>query len=336
MNWYLQSGEDSDVILYSKVILSRNIKGIPFPSKCKEEDFKKVFDIMKDISLSIGYGLKFIAIKDMDLLTKKSLSENHIIDVEFGNNNKYSAVLINSEENICIVVNSKDHIQIKVFSAGLDLENALNLATEIDKKIEEYVAYCYDDNYGYLTTSPSNIGTGLKACLYLHLPALRLTKKIKQISNAINNLGVRMGSIYRDTEEQQFDFYKIVNNQTIGISEKDIIKGINIVAQKIAEQERKVRKNIGNEGIDLEDLVYRSYGILAYAKKIDERESNSLISLVKLGTDLGILTEVDDKKVMELLVNTRFANMQKKLGKKISMKEGSIERAKLIKQIINS
>lgn len=335
MNWYLQSGEKSDVVLYSNINLSRNIHGIPFPSKCKEEDFKKVYDLMKDASLSIGYGLKFIAIKDMDDITRRALAENHIIDKKFGIGNKYSAIIINDEENICILINGEDHIKIQVFSAGLDMENTLNLAQEIDKKIEDYVSYSYNEKYGFLTSSPSNIGTGLKAIAYLHLPALKYSDKIKQISNAVDNIGVRLNSIYKSTSKYEFDFYKMTNNQTLGITEKDIIKGINIVANKITEEERKNRKKTNEDLSILEDKVYRVYGILAYLRRVGEEECNSMVSLVKLGTDLGIIKELDDKKIMELLVYTRNANMQKKLGKKIKAEDCPIERANLIKQILN-
>ena len=292
---------------------------------------------MKDASLGLGYGLKFLPMKDMDDITKKSLVEKHIIDSKFEKkNNKYSAIIINEEENICILVNAEEHIKIQTFSAGLDLENTLNLAIEIDKKLEDYIQYSYNQKYGYLTQSPTDVGTGLRATLYFHLPALTIINKIKQVSNVVNNLGVKIRSLYVDNENHKFDFYRMNNNQTLGITEKDIIKGVKIIAQKVMDQERQARKRMSEDALELENKVYRLFGILLYAKRIGEEEVVDLLSLIKLGTDYGIIKELNDSKVLELLLYTRTANMQKRLGKKIPPEEQAIERANLIKQIINN
>lgn len=336
MNWYLQSGKDSDVVLSSRVRLARNIKGIPFTTRCTEKDFKKVFDLMKDASYTLGYGLKFVPLNDLDNIERDSLVEKHIISPEFAKTrNKYAAILINEEENICITVNEEDHISLQVFASGLELDNLMNLAIEIDQKLEGLVPYSYHQKYGYLTACPTNVGTGLKASVLLHLKALDMTNNIRKVLNIVSNLGVNIRGLYGEGSNIEGDMYQISNNQTLGITEKDIIKNVELITKKIIDKERVARKFLANKNIDLEDMVYRDFGILTNARKISKEEISDLLSSVKLGCDLGIIKELNDKKVAELILYTKSANLQKRVGKKLSLYETQIERANTIKQIIN-
>lgn len=336
MNWYLQNGKDSDIVLSSRVRLARNIEGIPFTPRCTKEDFKKVYNIMKDVTLSLGYNLKFLDIQNIDELTKQSLAEKRIISQDFAKNkNPYSAIIINEDENICITVNEEDHIKLQVFSSGREIENLMNLAIELDQKLEELVPYSYHDQYGYLTACPTNVGTGLKASVLVHLPALAMTGNIRKVLNIVNNLGMSIRGVYGENSKVEGDMYQISNNQTLGISEKDIIKNLNLITQKVQEQERVARKYLTKSNIDLEDKVYRDLGIFSNARKITEEETIDLISNIKLGVDLGIIKELNDSKVAELMLYTKSANLQQRVGKKLTIYEQNIERAKVIKEIIN-
>ena len=290
MNWYLQNGKESDVILSSRVRLSRNIKGIPFTTKCKDEDFKKVYDLMKNATMSLGYGLKFIALKDIDDITKGVLAEEHLISQEFAKTkNPYAAIIINDDENICIEVNEEDHIKLQVFSSGLDIENLMNLAIEIDQKLENIVPYSYNEQYGYLTACPTNVGTGLKASVLVHLAGLTQTGNIRKILNVINNFGMSVRGAYGEGTKVEGDLYQISNNQTLGVTEGEIIKNLKLISQKIISQERLARKFLTKNSVELEDKVYRDFGILSNARKLTNDETKELLSTVKLGTDLGII-----------------------------------------------
>lgn len=336
MNWYLQSNKDSDIVMSSRVRLARNIKGIPFTPKCKNEDYKKVYDLMKENSPLLGYGLKFIDLKDLDEITKYSLAEKHLINPDFAKSkNPYAAIIINDDEDICIEINEEDHIKIQVFSSGLEIQNLMNLAIEIDQKIEDIVPISYNDQYGYLTSCPTNVGTGLKSSVIVHLPALLQTRNIRKILNIVNNFGMSIKSINNEGSKNESDLYQISSNQTLGITEKEVTKNINLITQKVIEQERVARKYLAEKSIDLEDRLYRNYGILVNARKITSQEARELLSNIKLGVDLGIITELDDKKVLELMLYTKPANLQKRLGKRLTMNEREIERAKLIQQIIS-
>lgn len=335
MNWYLQNGKESDVVLSTRVRLSRNIKGIPFTTRCSKEDLKIVYDKMKEITPSLGYGLKFFGLSDMDSITKQSLVEKHIISPDFAKTKiPYTAIIINDEENICIMINEEDHIKLQVFTSGLDIDNLLNLAVEIDEKIGSIVQYSFHHKYGYLTACPTNVGTGMKISSLVHVPGFQMTGNISKILNAVNNLGMNVRGIYGEGTKAEGDIYQISNNQTLGITEKEIAKNLNLISGKIIEQERIARKYLAKKSVKFEDKVYRDFGILTFAKRLSEEETLELLSSVKLGTDLGIIKELTDKKIAELILYTKPANVQKRAGKKLSVLEQELARCEIIKQII--
>ena len=332
MNWYLQSGKESDVAISTRIRFSRNINGYSF--NLSSDELESLENKIKESIYEIGYGLKYLRIKDMDEITKISLLEKNLVTEEFLNKNKdKKSILVNDEENICIMIGEEDHLKIQVYSAGLELENTLNLAIELDKKIEEVLGYCVSKKYGYLTAYPSNLGTGLKASVMLHLPALQKTNNIKKVLQVISNFGVEIKGISSKEGNLIGDIYQISNKQTLGLTEEEIAKNIKVIAEKIIKNERQARKYLANEGIDLEDEIYRSFGILTNCKKITEEETLELLSNIKLGVDLGILREVTDLQVQSLYLYTKPANMQKKLGETLGKIEQDVKRAEIIKQI---
>ena len=334
-NWYLQNGKDSDVVISSRVRLARNLADFPFKDKAKQEDLEQILKIIKEIVPSIGYGLKYIELRNIDNITKLTLIENHLISPEFATN-KNGAILINDEENICIMINEEDHIRIQVFSSGQELEELLNLAIEIDEKIDGLVTYATNEKYGYLTSCPTNVGTGLRASVMVHLPALTLTGNIEKVLNVVNNFGMNIRGVYGEGTQSKGNIYQISNNQSLGLIEKEIIKNIKTITEKVIEQERLARKYLTKRQIDLEDRFYRAYGILAIAMKLSSEECRNLLSDVKLGTDLGIIKELDDMKVSKLETYTKPGNLQKYLAKELDAYDRDIERSKVVKQILNN
>ncbi|MDO5151601.1 MAG: protein arginine kinase [Oscillospiraceae bacterium] len=334
-NWYLQTGKDSDVALSTRIRLARNLNNIPFVSRYTKDEANQILEKIENITPSLGYGLKFLKLDKMDAITKLSLIEKHLISPEFAvDKNKIRAILINEEENICIMVNEEDHLRLQIISAGLDLENTLNLAVEIDKKLESLVNYAFSEKYGFLTACPTNVGTGLRASVMVHLPALTLTGNIKKVLEAVNSFGMNIRGVYGEGSKPQGDIYQISNKQSLGISENEIIKNLKAVIDRIIEQERTARKILGNNQIELEDRVYRAYGILTSCKKISSEECKELLSNIKLGTDMGIIKELNDLKVNKLILYTKPANLQKYIGKPLEDYERDIKRAEIIKQII--
>lgn len=335
MNWYLQSSNNSDVAVSTRIRFARNLNSFRFNLN-KKEEIEQLEKVIKDNLYKIGYGLKFLKLKDMDDITKMSLVEKHLLSPNFVlKRNELGSILINDEENICIMIGEEDHLRIQVFNCGLDLENTLNLAIELDEKIGEVVGYAVSKKYGYLTSCPSDLGTGLKASVMVHLPALSKTKNTRRVLDAINNFGVNIRGIYGETTEGLGDMYQLSNQQTLGISEREIIKNLNVIVEKIIEQERQARKLLAKDELELEDMIYRSYGILTNCRKISSEEVRDLLSNIKLGTDLGILPELTDLKVQKLYLYTKPANLQKYFGSQYEAIERDIKRAEVIRKILN-
>lgn len=336
MNWYLQNGKDSDVVISSRVRLARNLDKIPFKTRASKEDMQKVLNKIEEITPSLGYGLKFLKLKDIDDITKLTLIEKHVISPDFAiDKEEIGAILINEEENICIMINEEDHLRLQVFSSGMDLENLKNLIVEIDEKIDGLLDYAFSEQYGYLTACPTNVGTGMRASVMVHLPALTLTGNITKVLNVVNGFGMNIRGIYGEGTQSQGDIYQISNNQSLGITENEIIKNLKTITEKVIEQERLARKYLAKNQIELEDRVYRAYGTLAFSRKISSEECRNLMSIIKLGTDLGIIKELNDTKVSKINLYTQVGNLQKYLGKNLDAYERDIKRAEVIKQIIS-
>ena len=327
-NWYLQNGKDSDVVVSTRVRLARNIKGYNFENRCTKQDKKNILSQIENLVPALGYDLRLLKLKDMDEITKQSLVEKNIISPDFANSSDEScAILINDVENICLMINEEDHIRMQVFGEGKTIEELMNLAIEIDQKLEKLVNYAYSEKYGYLTACPTNVGTGLRISVMVHLPGLAQTGNL----NKVNVRGV-----YGEGSQSMGDMYQISNNQTLGITEKEVVKNMKAITEKVVEQERLARKYLGKDVLRFEDKVYRAYGILTNARLISSNECIELLSDVKLGTDMGVIQELDDTKVKKLLLYTKPANLQKYFGKIMDSNERDLKRAEAIKQIINN
>lgn len=333
MNWYLQTSKDSDVVKSTRINFKRNIKNYKF--HLDDLELKELEKKIEDNIYAIGYGLKLLKLKDMDEITKKSLVEKNLISPTFlVKKGEIGSILINDEENICIMIGGDDHLNIQVFSSGLELENTLNLAIEIEEKIGEILGFSINKKYGYLTRRLTDLGTGLKASVMVHLPALVKTGNIGKMLDVVRDFNMEVTGEYGKTTKDQEDIYQISNKQTLGITEKEIVNNLKVIIKKLEEQERTARKMLTKDSIELEDMVLRSYGILTNCKKISYEEAKELLSNIKLGVDLGILDNLDDSKVQKLYLYTKPANLQKYLGAKYDKVEQEIKRAEVIKQIV--
>ena len=332
MNWYMQTGKDGDVVLNNRINYFRNLRNYKFETKSLKE-IQEIENLVKSNLPSIGYNLKFLKLKDMDELTRKSLSEKGLIDEQDLDDN--ISILINDEENICVVLNEQDHFNIQVFSSGMQLENAFNLAREIDQKFETIFDIAKSKKYGYLTTSPMDVGTGMKSQITLHLPGLTKTGNIRKISQTINDFGLNFVAKYIKDSKAIGDIYQISNKQTLGVSEESIINNLKAITEKLIEQERQARKLLGKNQIELEDMIYRKYGILVNARKLRWEEAFDFLSDVKMGTDLGLIKEINDSQIAKIYFYINPANLQKYFGQNLEAYDRDIKRAEMIKQIIN-
>ncbi|MBR6505005.1 MAG: protein arginine kinase [Clostridia bacterium] len=335
MNWYLDTGDNSDIVTSTRIRFARNLSNYRFNQKMTKQESENMISEIENIIPSLGYGLKLLRLKDIDDITKLTLVEKHLISPEFAFKNKLEgAIIINEEENICIMVNEEDHLRIQIFSSGLNLENLINLGIELDEKLSKFLSYATNEKYGFLTSCPTNVGTGMRVSVMLNLPALSKTKNINKILDIINNFGMNIRGLYGENSKIQGNMYQISNKQALGITEEETIKKIKSITEKVIEQERLARSYLGKNALELEDKVYRDYGILANARKISSEEAINILSNVKLGVHMGIIKEITDLQIKKLELYIKPANLQKYFGKILDEYERDIKRAELIKIIL--
>lgn len=333
MSWYLEDGKDSDVVVSSRVRIARNIAGKKFVSTASDEELKDVLMTIKNSN--IDSDLHFINLSDLDELMKNSLVEKRVISRDLLEM-KETGILLNDTEDISIMINEEDHLRIQVMKPGFNLDEALSDAIRVDEKISSKIDYAYNDKYGFLTACPTNLGTGLRASVMLHLPALRLTGKIEKVLEVVNKVNLDVRGVYGEGTEAIGDLYQVSNKISLGVTEEEIVENVKLIVQKLIEQERKAREYLKNQGETFEDKISRTYGNLVYARKMTYSECAKIISIVRLGISMGIITEIDNKKLDKISILTKPATLQKYLKKELSAEERDIERAKVIKQIIES
>lgn len=332
MSWYFENGPESDVVVSTRIRFARNISGHKFNSIATNEDREKVLDIFKNNN--VVPELKFIRLSDLDELMQNSLVEKHVISRDILNVES-AGILLNADEDVCVMINEEDHVRIQAMNPGLELEKTLKTAEDIDNKIAEKVEYAYSDLYGYLTTCPTNVGTGLRASVMLHLPALRITGRIGRVLDVVNKVNLDVRGVYGEGTEAIGDMYQVSNKVSLGVTNQEIISSVKSIVNKIIEQERNAREYLMTRGIDFEDRVCRDYGILTSARKLSYDECAKLVSMVKLGVDLGIIKEIDSRKVNEISIATKPATLQKCCKEILGPKERDEKRADIIKMIVN-
>ncbi len=332
--WVTKKGPQSDIVISSRIRLARNIVGYSYPHFANDEDLAKIIKLVCEAAKNyIEEKINYINIGELPDIEKELLVEKNLVSPELIKAGKEKGILLNDDENICIMINEEDHLRIQVLLAGLQLDDVWQIAGKIDDTLEEEINFAFSKKWGYLSACPTNLGTGLRASVMVHLPALNFTDNISKMLRAVSKLGLVVRGIYGEGSESIGNMYQISNQITLGRTEEDIIDNLKSVTSQIIQQERQARKNLlyGNEVV-LRDQIMRSYGTLKYAYKISSNEAMKLLSYVKLGADMGIIGDVDPGQPAELMVLIRPAHLQKYVGKELGPEERSIKRAELIQE----
>lgn len=329
--------KEKDIVISSRVRLARNIKDLPFAAMIQEEDSKKAIKLVEGALNNQDQSMPYfnkVEVKDLNTNEKRMLVEKHLASKEWSKNDE-AAVFIRKDENVSIMVNEEDHIRIQCILDSFQLRRAFDIANEIDDILEEKIRYAFDDKYGYLTACPSNVGTGMRASVMIHLPSLTLGNQMNDLIQTLARFGITIRGIYGEGSQSLGDLYQISNQITLGLNEETIIRNLHSVIKEIIKRERNVRNEmLINNRIYLEDKVFRALGILENARTITVEESMKLISLIRLGTDLeiieqdiseinrlilsiqpGILSHTYGIPITNKLDNTRAEHIRKILGK---------------------
>ncbi|MFZ7133007.1 MAG: protein arginine kinase [Eubacteriales bacterium] len=296
--------KDKDIVVSSRIRLARNIKNLPFPLFLSDDSAEKIVHMVDDVVLESTDLSPFtkIELKQLTSNEKRMLVEKHLTSPELGNH-AYSTVFIRNDEKVSIMINEEDHIRIQCILEGFQLENAYAIANKVDDLLEAKISYCFDEKYGYLTSCPTNLGTGMRASVMLHLPSLTLSNQMNSFVQTLARFGITIRGIYGEGTEALGDLYQISNQTTLGVNEQGIITNIHDVSKEIIKRERDLRYEIlNNNRIYLEDKIYRAFGILSHARSINLEESMKLLSLVRLGSDLNLVG--NDIKIINNLIET--------------------------------
>ena len=329
-SWYLNCA-DNDNVVSTRIRFARNLNGIPFPKGMTEEmknDLKgKVKSVINNSSYPIAKSLKYIDMADVPENEIMAMVERHIISPEFARTREGRAIVLSDDESISVMICEEDHLRIQVILAGLNLTKAYSIAEQLDSMFNEKLHFAFDKDLGYLTECPTNLGTGMRASVMLHLPLLEKSGQLATLSETVNKIGFAVRGLYGEGSKSGASLYQISNQITLGIDEKTAIDNLTLITSQIIEKE----KNAG-EGIDriaLEDKVYRAYGILSNCRILTSKEMMDLISLIKLGCEMGIIKET--VSVIKLFIETSPYMLMKKYGN-LTPEERDIKRAEYIRE----
>lgn len=327
--WYIGEGDHNDIVISTRIRIARNLADYPFPVRLDNKSKIEVNEKIRD-ALDGKENLTYTELKTLTRSQIVSLAERHLISPEFASNSDARALLMSDNEDISIMLCEEDHIRIQVMKSGLALKEAYELADKIDTEINQSLKYAFDEKLGYLTQCPANLGTGMRASVMLHLPALTAKGQIGSLASTVSKLGLTIRGAYGEGMSAMGDLYQLSNQVSLGISEKSAIDNLKTITLQLAAQERAAREET-SKSIETEDAVFRAYGILKSARILSTKEFMSLISKVRLGAVLGMI-KADLKTINELMVSMQPATINAFVGKTLSLEERDVERAKIVRE----
>ncbi|HLS20901.1 MAG TPA: protein arginine kinase [Bacillota bacterium] len=335
--WMREDGPNNDIVLSSRIRLARNFANIAFPTIADHKDLERVRLFIEQEYSNQSFdkykNLQFISMRDLSSIEKRVLVEKHLISPHLAKYAQVSGTLLSTNEKLSVMVNEEDHIRIQLYLPGLQLNNALREAFKIDDWLEAKIDYAFNESKGYLTSCPTNVGTGMRASVMMHLPALAMTKQINRMIPAINQLGFVVRGIYGEGSGAIGNLFQISNQMTLGKSEEDIVEDLQSVVRQLIDHEREARIHLNERSrIHLEDKIFRSYGTLQYSRIIESKETAESLSNVRLGIDLGIIENVSRNILNELMVLTQPGFLQQYAKKVLTPDERDIFRAELIRE----
>ncbi len=331
MTWYKNKGNEGDIVLSTRVRLARNLEDYPFPIRLTAQEKKNVSLVVKESLADYnGRNLSYIDMSTLAPAQAVSLAEKHLISPEFAYEGAGRALLISDEEDVSIMLCEEDHIRIQVILPGLSLNEAFGEADKIDSIIENKLNYAFNERIGYLTQCPTNLGTGMRASVMLHLPALRKKGAMRRLSTTVAKLGLTLRGSYGEGSDISGDIYQLSNQVTLGISESAALQNLTSIAMQIVSQEKQARASLIKDE-DFIDKIYRSWGILRSAYKLTSNELTNLISYVKMGAAEGII-DVPTEKLTQMFIELQPATINVAQGKTLSQSERDVLRAEKVRK----
>jgi len=333
--WLKADGPEADIVFSSRIRLARNLRGFIFPPWADNSMLKHVSETVLNAVENCNY-LKNSYLIDIDKLSsveRRFLLERHLISVEFSNGGSNRFLVIQKGDLVSLMINEEDHLRLQTIFSGLQLQEAWRVTDKLDDELEKYLDYAFLPQFGYLTSCPTNTGTGIRASCMLHLPALVTARKINELLKGISQLGLVARGLYGEGTASYGDFFQISNQVTLGLKEEEIVDNVARVTSQVIEQEKKAREILLNRsGSRLKDEIGRAYGILTNAHLINSQEAISLLSKLRMGVSLRLLRRFDMGMLNELLFLIGPAQLQIKSGQNLDSTSRDELRARIIRE----
>ena len=332
--WYIGAGEQSDIVVSTRIRLARNITEYPFPNKLNTKSRMELNNVIKEALESDNkYNLRFLEMRTLARFEAASMAERHIISPEFASDLDGRALMLSPEEDISIMLNEEDHIRLQVMKSGFALDEAYSVANEIDDVLGAKFNFAFDERIGFLTQCPTNLGTGMRASVMLHLPALTLSGQIHKLINTVSKLGLTFRGAFGEGTNAVGDMYQLSNQITLGISEEFAIKNLKAITLQLCAQERTAREEMLKD-VSTEDRIFRAYGLLKWARLLSTKELMENLSFVRLGSVTGKIN-IPIETVNELMVSMQPATINPRAGQKLPTQERDAVRASEVRNKLN-
>ena len=336
--WLRGAGPESDIVISSRIRLARNLADYPFITRASASDRTEIERTLRERvgALKDFPGLAYLDVNHLNAIDRQFLVECQIISRELSESQGPRGVAIARDDRASLMVNEEDHLRLQVMRSGLDLQAAWDKINALDDAVEAEVTYAYHERLGYLTACPTNVGTGMRVSVMLHLPALVMTRQIDKLFRSLQKISLAVRGLYGEGSQAMGDFYQISNQITLGRSEVELIKQVGDVVPTIIEYERKAREFLIRESQEnLHDRVSRAYGILRTAQTISSEETMHLLSSVRMGVNLGLIRDLEIPTLNKLFIHTQPAHLQKLHGGELDTADRNIERARYLRSHLN-
>ena len=336
MKWYEQNGREGDVVISTRIRLARNLRQFPFPASMnetqKQQANERIRTAVEDMATQIG-GLTYTDMTTVSQLHALSMMERHLISPEFASDPVGRGLLMTADESISIMLQEEDHLRLQVLCPGLQLDAAYQMADRIDTALDERLHFAFDERLGYLTQCPTNLGTGMRASIMMHLPALQSRGAVEQLSRTVSKLGLTIRGMYGEGSQSQGAIYQLSNQITLGISETAAVENLNSIAMQIIREERAAREEFRNDP-QFEDQLYRSIGLLSNVRILSGKEFMKLISVVRMGVSLKMIDTIGLDAINGLICRVQPATLMVDAGKELEPAERDAVRAKTVRECL--
>lgn len=333
--WLRGAGPDSDIVISTRLRLARNLADFPFCNRASELERREIEQLLRKCTDGLGLDEKLVYcnVAKLNPLDRQFLVERQLISREHAAGQGARGVSFGTREDISLMFNEEDHLRIQVIKSGFSIREGWQLIDEMDDRIESQARYAFSEEFGYLTACPTNVGTGIRVSVMLHLPGLAITKEIEKVFRALQKIQLAVRGLYGEGSQASGDFYQISNNVTLGKTEQDLINNLEIVVPQILQYERKARRDLlGDKTQSLQDRISRAYGVLRTAKTISSEETMHLLSKIRMGVNLKLIEDLGIEKVNALFIHTQPAHLQKIERQTLDSEERNIARANYLRQ----